>query len=427
MKVITTGAEPKLLETLTSLKQNSAQWTCVYFAFNELLEHYRSEYQIKIAINLISDLLKQEECTLFICKDSTLFLLSYALEQSLLDKVIFQLRYLFMDDPLAYTPDGEENKAFCVILNLNENMQNAIDLAQAKMLEGMRPKGSGGMPAVSSIANANKISSLLGQVKQAGKERASGASSSKFFNASSLAGIERDLQNADLSSVIRRQPICAAIPDMMVRRVFDELYINIAQLRSMLRVDVDLLSSKWLFKYLTEILDLRVLELIKHNPGRYLELPISINLNTKTLMSDFFMEFDASIKPSVKVSVVIEIQVSDVFEDTRAFKVARETVQKLGYRVCLDGLSDLSFSMIDREKLGFDLLKLQWNANITADMKTRENQKIMEAIKQCGPNRVILSRCDNRKAVDYGQELGVSLFQGRYLDKLMNPLSKVEN
>ena len=171
----------------------------------------------------------------------------------------------------------------------------------------------------------------------------------------------------------------------------------------------------------------RVLELIKHNPGRYLELPISINLNTKTLMSDFFMEFDASIKPSVKVSVVIEIQVSDVFEDTRAFKVARETVQKLGYRVCLDGLSDLSFSMIDREKLGFDLLKLQWNANITADMKTRENQKIQEAIKQCGPNRVILSRCDNRKAVDYGQELGVSLFQGRYLDKLMNPLSKVEN
>ncbi|MFO1243021.1 MAG: EAL domain-containing protein [Rickettsiales bacterium] len=424
MKVITTGAEPKLLETLTSLRQNPAQWTCVYFAFSDLLEHYRSEYQIKIAINLISDLLKQEECTVFVCKDSTIFLLAYALQPALLDKVIFQLRYLFMDDPLAYTSDGEENKAFSSAFVLSDGMQKAIDLAQAKMLEGMRPRQSTGAAAA---AGPSKIQNLLGQVKQAQKERAVSPGSSKFFNASSLASIERDLQNADLSSVVRRQPICAAIPDMMVRRVFDELYINISQLRNMLRVDTDLLSNKWLFKYLTEILDLRVLELIKHNPARYLELPISLNLNIKTLMSDQFLEFDASVKPSVKVSVVIEIQVSDVFEDTRAFKVARETVQKLGYRVCLDGLSDLSFWMIDREKLGFDLLKLQWNANITADMKSRENQKILEAIKQCGPNRVILSRCDNRKAVDYGQELGISLFQGRYLDKLMNPLSKVEN
>lgn len=425
MKVISTGAEPKLLETLTSLKQNPAQWTCVYFAFSELLEHYRSEYQIKIAINLISDLLKQEECTVFVCKDATIVLLAYALQQPLLEKVVFQLRYLFMDDPLAYTSDGEENKSFCTTFVLSEQMQSAIDIAQAKMLEGMRPRqvGGGGSTAAPGASNS-KIGALLGQVKQVQKERSSGV---KHFNASSLASVERDLQNADLSSVIRRQPICAAIPDMMVRRVFDEIYINITQLRNMLRVDTDLLSSKWLFKYLTEILDLRVLELIKHNPARYLELPISLNLNVKTLMSDQFLEFDASIKPSVKVSIVIEIQVSDVFEDTRAFKLARETVQKMGYRVCLDGLSDLSFWMIDREKLGFDLLKLQWNANIAADIKTRENQKILDAIKQCGPNRVILSRCDNRKAVDYGQELGISLFQGRYLDKLMNPLSKVEN
>ncbi len=72
-------------------------------------------------------------------------------------------------------------------------------------------------------------------------------------------------------------------------------------------------------------------------------------------------------------------------------------------------------------------MKLQWNADIASDLQTSENRRIADAIKRCGPNRVILTRCDNRKAVDYGQALGISLFQGRYLDKLMNPLSRVEN
>jgi hypothetical protein len=40
---------------------------------------------------------------------------------------------------------------------------------------------------------------------------------------------------------------------------------------------------------------------------------------------------------------------------------------------------------------------------------------------------VILSRCDSRQSVSYGQALGISLFQGRYLDRMINPQQKVEN
>jgi len=123
----------------------------------------------------------------------------------------------------------------------------------------------------------------------------------------------------------------------------------------------------------------------------------------------------------------VELQISDVFEDMRAFAIARNSIQKLGYRVCLDGVTDMSFTQVDRERLGFDLVKLQWNADIPSDLQTKENKRISDAVKACGSNRVILTRCDNRKAVDYGQALGISLFQGRYLDKLMNPLAKVEN
>jgi hypothetical protein len=145
------------------------------------------------------------------------------------------------------------------------------------------------------------------------------------------------------------------------------------------------------------------------------------------LLSDSFTKFDAAIKPSMKVSIVIEIQIADVFNDMAAFMVAKEMVQKLGYRVCLDGLTSLSFTQIDRERLGFDLAKLYWNADLESDLKSRENKQLSEAVKSCGPNRVILCRCDDRRAVDYGQALGISLFQGRFLDRIIDPTSKVEN
>lgn len=422
IKVTTTGAEAKLVEVLAGIGEEPG-WSGLYFAFDRLLEHYRSDYQIKIALNLLKDLLKDFDGHLFLCKDSSIFLVAKSVPKQLLDKVIFQLRYLFMDDPLAYTPDGEENRDFCHSFDLAQDLELLTQRARQKMLqEGRAARGMAAAPAAPTAAPVQeKTSSILTQVKELAKQ------STKLFNAISLATIEKDLARADLSIVTRRQPICAAIPDMTVRRVFDELYINIAHLRQMLKMEVDLLSNRWLFKYLTEILDERMLHMIRLAPTRYLEHPVSLNLNVRSLMSDFFYEFDASVHPSVKVSVVIEIQISDVFEDMRAFLMARDAVQKMGYRVCLDGLSDISFSQIDREALGFDLVKLQWNADITSDLQSGPNKKIYEAIRRCGPNRVILTRCDNRKAVDYGQAMGVSLFQGRYLDKLMNPLAKVEN
>ena len=158
-----------------------------------------------------------------------------------------------------------------------------------------------------------------------------------------------------------------------------------------------------------------------------LDRPASLNLNVETLLSEHFTRFDEQIKPSVKVSIVIEINVADVFSDMTAFEAARDKVQRMGYRVCLDGLSSKSFMQLDRAQLGFDLAKLQWNADIASDLQTEENRELVNAVKKCGANRIILCRCDNRQAVEYGQVLGISLFQGRYLDSLLDPHSTIEN
>jgi len=152
-----------------------------------------------------------------------------------------------------------------------------------------------------------------------------------------------------------------------------------------------------------------------------------LNLNIATLLSNRFAEFDAAIKPSSKVSVVIELQIADVFADMAAFLTAKDTVQKLGYRVCLDGVTELSFPQIDRQRLGFDLIKLIWNADNAREISSDTNRKLAEAIRQCGGNRVILSRCDNEEAIEYGHAMGLTLFQGRHLDTMVNPKASLQN
>ena len=49
------------------------------------------------------------------------------------------------------------------------------------------------------------------------------------------------------------------------------------------------------------------------------------------------------------------------------------------------------------------------------------------AIKAAGIGRVILAHCDDERAIDHGHALGISMFQGRYVDQVLAPGSRPRN
>lgn len=415
MKTITRDTEARLVEMAEAIQAEASSWRGLHFRFSRLLDHYKSDYQIKIAVNLINDLLKESDGSVFICADSDIFVVAKGASKVVLEKVVFQLRYLFMDDPLAYNAEGQDNPDFCMLYDLSVDWRDFAQACKRKLGASAKSEAAESMMQVSADVAAGMKSGqiITRRIRPMTPQR--------------LASVEKDLLPADLSRVLRRQPVCAAQPGKKIRRVFDEFYINISHLRQLIMADVDFTSNRNLFRYLTQLLDEKVLDLLRRNSGQYFDAPVSINLNVATLLSDKFAEFDAVIKPSVKVSIVIELQVADVFSDMEAFLVARQAVQKSGYRVCLDGLTPLSFTQVNREQLGFDLAKLQWNADAESELDSPQNRALSEAVKRCGANRVILCRCDTRQAIDYGQAMGISLFQGRFIDKVVNPNAKVEN
>ncbi|HMA16549.1 MAG TPA: hypothetical protein VKP12_17300, partial [Kiloniellaceae bacterium] len=82
--------------------------------------------------------------------------------------------------------------------------------------------------------------------------------------------------------------------------------------------------------------------------------------------------------------------------------------------------TSLSLPYIERQKLGFDLVKLHWTPELRQQVEGRDGEKLRDAISAANPRRIILMRCESDDAIELGRELGISLFQGYFLDHLLS-------
>ena len=424
MQIVANNPEPKLLELIRALRGDPGANYALHFKLSRLLEENRSDFQLKIAANVLYDIFRDEEGTIFQLRTGDIVVVYQGDDRIMLEKAIFQVRYLFVDDPLASNENGSENEEFSDLWDLGFQWQTFHRVCQ-EFVDFL-----GKRSAPNAAAQQGYQSPILQKTneqkdaKNSAPRRQEGVAVA--IDPMGLVEVMQRIEGVDISKAMRNQPICAKSSGQEIKPLFKENYVNIAHLSKLLGLNYNLLSDKDLFKYITHHLDFYVLQTIANRASYYLARPISLNLNVETVLSDYFMEFSKLIKTATK-SVIIEINVADVFSDMYAFSLARELAQNMGYRICLDGLTNLSFTQVDRKSLGFDLAKLLWNADMKGDLGTKENQRLAEAIRNCGSNRMILCRCDSHHAIDYGNALGISLFQGRYADRMLNPDTKVVN
>ncbi|MGH7091283.1 MAG: hypothetical protein ACREFQ_20500, partial [Stellaceae bacterium] len=228
------------------------------------------------------------------------------------------------------------------------------------------------------------------------------------------------ISRADLTNMLRRQSICTIVPGETPKPLFREIYISIADLRETVMPKRDIASDRWLFQYLTQTLDKRVLALLRKADDSGLSHSFSFNLNISTLLSPEFQAFDANLKAGARGTIVIEVEKVDIFADIGAFLFARDFVRERSYRVCVDGMTRLTLPYVDRAGLGLDLLKLFWSADMLEGADSDRQREFLAAIERAGKGRIILARCDNEQAVQFGHSVGIKLFQGRHIEKLLS-------
>ena len=196
--------------------------------------------------------------------------------------------------------------------------------------------------------------------------------------------------------MIRRQSVCVILDDIQPQPMFEEVFVAIADLGETLLPDVSLTATPWLFQDLTETLDKRVLSSVsRHDDGSFTH-DFSLNLNVSTILSEDFRNFDYNIRSGMKSSIVLELQPIDIFSDLTSYLLARDYAQNLGYKICIDGVTDKSLRFIDRERLGADLLKLVWTPELPEAIES--DPLLQDRLRNMGANRAILCRVDDEHA-----------------------------
>ena len=321
---------------------------------------------------------------------------------------LVKIRFMFHDDPL---------------------LQNAFDLEQAGFVKfySLAAQVDEFKKTVQSLMDSLKNQTLAagGNVSPKTPQAAMMAGSRKLrreLTPAMLAKVQKTLAMADFSSLIRRQSVCAVIGKSPPQMIFDEVFVSIADLRDMLLPDVDLTANPWLFLHLTETLDKRVLASVSQHDDGSLTNNFSMNLNVSTILSDDFLAFDENINPSMRSTIVLELQLVDIFSDIKAFILAKTFAQYRGYKICIDGVTVDKLKYIDREQLNGDLLKIIWHPSFM-DM-VREDSHFTDYANRAERAKMILCRVDDPQAVEVGNSLGINLYQGRYIQRMLTAQPK---
>ena len=226
-----------------------------------------------------------------------------------------------------------------------------------------------------------------------------------------LDAILRNIQGFNILRLIRRQEAIQLGADGF-SGLFLEYFTSTIDLKKAIAPDVDVLSNRWLFQYLSETLDKRMLgiseELFAHTSKK-----LSLNLNISTLFSPIFENFLAQMPEHLKA--VVEVRLMDVMQNTRRFMTARDLLHETGNEILIDGLTPDTFDFVDMGLFEPDFVKLNWPfKGLTA-----QDEASLETMTKTFPvEKVILMRVENEESLKWGLTHGINKFQGYFIDSL---------
>lgn len=390
--------ENLLLDYIHRLEKLKDGRRAVHIHLSGLRPINRREQHIRAAANTFEGLVKDLFGQLFVLKNSDLIYIYKGDTHHHAETAVQKARYLFSDDPLL---EEDEGRNFATWYDVESQFDELLHRVQELVEVDQKPKQP-------EPRNRMDTRSALKAKQEKGEP----------LTPEILDRVERALDRADLSNLVRRQFVCRLNAKMVPEPVFSELFISISDLRETLLPGVNLLSNQWLFQHLTETLDKRMLAMLVKTDQITISGDISFNLNVSTMLSREFLAFDDNLTASRRGSMIIELQKVDIFADLASYLFAREFVQEKGYRICLDGMTHETLPMIDRERLGADMVKLVWHPDLV-DGGEAMAEKIRTLVHRTGESRVVLCRVDNREAIGFGHAVGIELFQGRYIENLI--------
>ncbi|MBL6933055.1 MAG: EAL domain-containing protein [Rhodospirillales bacterium] len=395
----TTSEETQLLTRLRFIEDDRSGYYAVHVHLSGLRASNRKPHFINIAARTFDNLQNNHDVTLYKLDCADLVLLCKDVPVDEIDPAMHKARQLFSEDPLTDSEDGSIDDRFSTWYDLSQpgdfaSFNESIQLLSEEAIERQR-----------------KAAELLSPNSLPGER----------MQPKDVADITLRLQTADIDDLIHEQTAVVLHQGGKGDVLFKEQFVTMSALQKRVAPDVNLFGSNWLFQYLTETIDRRMLGVISRLDFEYLKNPISLNLNISTILGREFQHFHQRAG-DYSSKIVVEVQLIDVFSDMGAYSDARDMLQENGYRVLIDGLSPLSLQFLDPALLESDLVKVNWGPEFKNDESEARIEDMRRVVKNVGKDHVILGRVDSEDAVIWALSLGIRRFQGFYIDTVVGAM-----
>lgn len=394
--------ESQLLDRLKRIENNASGFFAVHLHLSDLKSANKQPHFIQIATRTFEPLLEITDATLFSLANTDIVLVCRNIPVDDVDNVIEKVRALFSEDPLVEVDEAGFEDDFSTWYDLSspEDFATFLSIVADLSLE------------------AERVAEEQARLKK--REAARGAP----LSPSNLSDLNDKIMRMRMADLVQHQTCLLVRTGGDGAVVFREHFISMGQVRERIAPGIDFFANPWLFQYLTESLDRRLLGVLSerdYNEEEEFE-PLSINLNISTVLSRDFQRFHKAIGKNRK-KVVVEMQVIDVFADPKTYGYARDFLQDRGYRVLIDGLDPQSLQYFDPSILRSDFLKIGWSAALQDEDSEAQVKEIKGIIDHVGKDSLILARVDTEKAVKWGLSLGINRFQGFFIDRLAEIVS----
>ncbi len=394
--------ESLLLDYLRSIEQTRGEVFAVHIHLADLRAHYRQPHFMRIASRSFDTLINNHDATLYSLSNLDMVLLCRGVPVDELDPPIYKLRALFSEDPLTVGDEG----------SLDDRFSTWYDLAQLQDYYTF-------IDVVAElVTQAHERAQRPGSGNDARQRNMAG----EPLEPANLGAINARLQSVSLDDLVREQAAVEVRPGLKGRIVFREYFMSMMDVQKRVAPDINLFANTWLFQYLSETLDRRMLAFQSQRAQSRLDHPISLNLNISTVASAGFRTFHDSLEGQAG-SVVIELQTVDIFADMAAYNRARGWLQEHGYRVLIDGLTPLSLQFFDPSLLGADFIKVSWSQEFLNGGAEGRQVEMPDVVERVGVDNIVLARVDSESAIEWALGLGISKFQGHFVDRLVERMA----
>ncbi len=394
--------EDLLLTHLQRIGEDRSGYYAVHIHLSRLRAGNRKPHFINIAARTFENFLSNRAANLFRFSNSDLVLVCRDVPLDDVDPTLYKVRGLFSEDPLSVGDEGSIDDRFSTWYDLSRDVDYSAFTAAVAAVKAEEEK------------RAKERTALQGNGQVMGGED---------IDPSRLLAIGQRLREISIADLIHRQTAVVILPDADGELLFREHYITMPGLQKRLAPGVNLFGNPWLFQYLTEILDTRIMvEIARQRIGDDSD-PISVNLNISTVMGRDFQNFNREVGDFSK-KIVVEFQLIDIFSDIKAYKTARDMLKERDYRVLIDGLNPLSLQFFNPGLLDADFVKVNWSREFIGDIPAERIGDMQNVVENAGKDRIILARVDSEDAIQWALNLGITRFQGSYVDLLVEQMVK---